>query len=236
MNAVITGASVGIGYNLALKLANLGYDLYLTYYNNQTNILKLKEEIENETKVKCYINKLDLKNEQNIIEVCHDILTKFSKINILVNNASISNDNLFLDKTKEEFMQVLEVNVVGTFLMTKYLIENIKDFVINMSSTDGIDTYSIYNLDYAISKSAIIQLTKSMSLIFPNIKTIAIAPNWVETESTLEIDKTYLENELKRIGQEKLISIDTVSNKIIDIIKNNNIKSGEVIKIYEKFR
>lgn len=233
MNAVITGASVGIGYNLALKLANLGYDLYLTYYNNQTNILKLKEEIENETKVKCYINKLDLKNEQNIIEVCHDILTKFSKINILVNNASISNDNLFLDKTKEEFMQVLEINVVGTFLMTKYLIENIKDFVINMSSTDGIDTYSIYNLDYAISKSAIIQLTKSMSLIFPNIKTIAIAPNWVETESTLEIDKTYLENELKRIGQEKLISIDTVSNKIIDIIKNNNIKSGEVIKIYE---
>ena len=233
MNAVITGASVGIGYNLALKLANLGYDLYLTYYNNQTNILKLKEEIENETKVKCYINKLDLKNEQNIIEVCHDILTKFSKINILVNNASISNDNLFLDKTKEEFMQVLEVNVVGTFLMTKYLIENIKDFVINMSSTDGIDTYSIYNLDYAISKSAIIQLTKSMSLIFPNIKTIVIAPNWVETESTLEIDKTYLENELKRIGQEKLISIDTVSNKIIDIIKNNNIKSGEVIKIYE---
>lgn len=233
MNAVITGASVGIGYNLALKLANLGYDLYLTYYNNQTNILKLKEKIENETKVKCYINKLDLKDEENIMEVCHDILTKFSKINILVNNASISNDNLFLDKTKEEFMQVLEVNVVGTFLMTKYLIENIEDFVINMSSTDGIDTYSIYNLDYAISKSAIIQLTKSMSLIFPNIKTIAIAPNWVETESTLEIDKTYLENELKRIGQEKLISIDTVSNKIIDIIKNNNIKSGEVIKIYE---
>ncbi len=233
MNAVITGASVGIGYNLALKLANLGYDLYLTYYNNQTNILKLKEKIENETKVKCYINKLDLKDEQNIIEVCHDILTKFSKINILVNNASISNDNLFRDKTKEEFMQVLEVNVVGTFLMTKYLIENIEDFVINMSSTDGIDTYSIYNLDYAISKSAIIQLTKSMSLIFPNIKTIAIAPNWVETESTLEIDKTYLENELKRIGQEKLISIDTVSNKIIDIIKNNNIKSREVIKIYE---
>ena len=233
MNAVITGASVGIGYNLALKLANLGYDLYLTYYSNKTNILKLKEKIENEAKVKCYINKLDLQDEQNIIEVCHDILNKFSKINILVNNASISRDNLFLDKTKREFMQVLEVNVVGTFLMTKYLVENIKDFVINMSSTDGIDTYSIYNLDYAISKSAIIQLTKSMSLIFQDIKTIAIAPNWVETESTLEIDKIYLETELKRIGQKKLICIDTVSNKIIDIIKNNNIKSGEVIKIYE---
>ena len=102
-----------------------------------------------------------------------------------------------------------------------------------MASTDGIDTYSIYNLDYAISKAGIIQLTKSMSLIFPNIKTIAIAPNWVNTESTMEINEEYLKQELKRIGQEKLIKVDTVTDKIISIINNKNIKSGEVIKIYE---
>ena len=73
MNAVITGASMGIGYKLALKLANLGFDLYLTYCNNQEKILTLKEKIENETKVKCYINKLDLQDEKNIIEVSNDI-------------------------------------------------------------------------------------------------------------------------------------------------------------------
>lgn len=233
MNAVITGASMGIGYNLALKLANLGFDLYLTYCNNQEKILTLKEKIETETKVKCYINKLDLQDEKNIIEVSNDIKSKFKNINILVNNASISNDNLFLDKTKNEFMQVLEVNVVGTFLITKYLVSNIKDFVINMSSTDGIDTYSVYNLDYAISKSAIIQLTKSMALIFNNFKTIVVAPNWVDTESTREMDKTYLESELRRIKQKKLISVDTVTNKIIEVINDSTIKSGEVIKIYE---
>lgn len=233
MNAVITGASMGIGYNLALKLANLNYDLYLTYYNNKEKILALKEKIEKETKVKCYVNKLNLQDEQNIIEVTNDIKNKFANIDILVNNASISNDNLFLAKTKNEFMQVLEVNVVGTFLITKYLVSNIKEFVINMSSTDGIDTYSIYNLDYAISKSAIIQLTKSMALIFDTFKTIAIAPNWVDTESTREMDKNYLESELKRIKQKELIKVDTVTDKIIEIIDNKTIKSGEVIKIYE---
>ena len=85
MNAVITGASMGIGYNLALKLANLGFDLYLTYCNNQEKILTLKEKIENVTKVKCYINKLDLQDEKNIIEVSNDIKSKFKNINILVN-------------------------------------------------------------------------------------------------------------------------------------------------------
>ena len=89
------------------------------------------------------------------------------------------------------------------------------------------------NLDYAISKAGIIQLTKSMSLIFSNIKTIARAPNWVNTESTMEINEEYLKQELKRIGQEKLIKVDTVTDKIISIINNKNIKSGEVIKIYE---
>ena len=223
MNALITGASMGIGYNLALKLAKLNYNLFLTYHTHETEIKKLKTTIESKYKVKCIIAKLDLKYEKSILEVIEKYKKEYKTLDLLVNNASISNDNLFLDKTKEEFMNVLEVNIVGTFLITKYLI----------SSTDGIDTYSIYNLDYAISKAGIIQLTKSMSLIFPNIKTIAIAPNWVNTESTMEINEEYLKQELKRIGQEKLIKVDTVTDKIISIINNKNIKSGEVIKIYE---
>ena len=180
--------------------------------------------IENKYKVKCAISKLDLKDEKSILEVIEKYKKEYKTLDLLVNNASISNDNLFLDKTKEEFMNVLEVNIVGTFLLTKYLVPLMQDnsIIINMASTDGIDTYSIYNLDYAISKAGIIQLTKSMSLIFPNIKTIAIAPNWVNTESTMEINEEYLKQELKRIGQEKLINIDTVTDKIISIINTIN--------------
>ena len=105
--------------------------------------------------------------------------------------------------------------------------------IINMASTDGIDTYSIYNIDYAVSKAGIIQLTKSFSLILNNIKSIAIAPNWVATPSTIKMNQDYLKTELKRLKQNRLISIDTVTNKIIQVINDKNIKSGEVITIYE---
>ena len=143
-------------------------------------------------------------------------------------------DNLIEDKTKNEFMKVLEVNVVGTFLLTKYSLRLMREdsIIINMASTDGIDTYNLYNIDYAVSKAGIIQLTKSLALILKQ-KVIAIAPNWVATESTLDVDKSFLENELKRIGQKELIPINKVVDIIINSINNKDIKSGEVIKIYE---
>lgn len=235
MNCLITGASIGIGACLAVKMAKNGYDLFLTYYSNQELCQELQKEIQEKYQVKCFIQKCDLKEEEDIIKLSQTIKEKFGKLDILVNNASTSNDNLFMDKTKKEFSEVLEVNLLGTFLMSKYMINIMseKGIVINMASTDGIDTYSIYNVDYAVSKAGIIQLTKSMALIFKNLKVIAIAPNWVDTESTKEMNQDYLEEELKRIGQKELISKEKVVETIYNVINDQNIKSGEVIKIYE---
>lgn len=235
MNCLITGASSGIGRELAKKMASLGYDLFLTYYKNKELCEKFQKEIQEQYSIKCFIQKCDLKEEKEIQEVIKNFQEKLGSLDILVNNAATYCDNLFLKKTKDEFLEVLEVNVVGTFLMSKYAIPIMKDhgLIINMASTDGIDTYNLYNVDYAVSKAGIIQLTKSMSLIFKNIKTIAIAPNWVRTESTLAIDEEYLQAELKRINQEKLIPVEKVVKTIIDAVQNKNIKSGEVIKIYE---
>ena len=234
MNCLITGASVGIGASLAREMAEHGYDLFLTYYTNQKLSEHLKEELETKYHINCYIEKCDLKEEEDIIKLSQTVKEKFGKLNILVNNASTSNDNLFIDKTKKEFMEVLEVNLLGTFLTSKYLIPLMdKGIIINMASTDGIDTYSIYNTDYAVSKAGIIQLTKSMALIFQDLKIIAIAPNWVDTESTNEMSNDYLQQELKRIGQKALISREKVVDVIYDTITNQNIRSGEVIKIYE---
>ena len=235
MNCLITGASIGIGNSLALKLASLGYNLYLTYFNNQEICSNLKKEIENKYKVKCFIEKLDLKDEDNIKNIIKDFNNKLGNLDILVNNASTSCDNLIEDKTKKEFMEVLEVNLVGTFLMSKYAknIMNSNGLILNMTSTDGIDTYSIYNIDYSVSKAAIIQLTKCLSLIYTDIKVVGLAPNWVDTESTNSMNQEYLESELKRIGQDKLITKERVVEVILDIINNKEIKSGEVIKLYE---
>ena len=235
MNALITGASIGIGANLAIKLAQKGYNLYLTYYNNEILCKQLQKEIMDKYQVKCFITRCDLKAEKDILKVKTDFYNKLKTLDLLVNNASISCDNLLISKTKEEFKEVLEVNILGTFLITKHLSTLMpkNSIIINMASTDGIDTYSIYNIDYAVSKAGIIQLTKSFSLILNNIKSIAIAPNWVATPSTIKMNRDYLKTELKRLKQNRLISIDTVTNKIIQVINDKNIKSGEVITIYE---
>lgn len=235
MNCLITGASLGIGRELAINLASLGHNLFLTYHNNQDLCKKLKKELETKYKIKCYIKKLDLKEENNIKNIISLCKEKLGNLDILVNNASISLDNLFQEKTKKEFSEVLEVNVIGTFLISQYAtkIMNKDGIIINMASTDGIDTYSVYNIDYAVSKAGIIQLTKSMALILNNIKVIAIAPNWVDTESTLSMNQEYLQEELKRIKQEKLISKEKVVKIIVKAINDKTIRSGDVIRIYE---
>lgn len=230
MYCLITGASLGIGKELAIKMASLGYNLYLTYYSNLELINKLKIEIENKYKVKCKIKKCDLSLEEDIKELFKEI----ESLDVLVNNAATYEDNLIEDISKSQFMKVLEVNVVGTFLVSKYALDKLNEngVIVNMASTDGIDTYSRYNTSYAVSKAGIIQLTKSLA-ISTNKRIIAIAPNWVNTESTKMVDKNYLESELKRIGQEKLIEVERVVDVIIDSINNQDIKSGDVIKIYE---
>ena len=232
MNCLITGASVGIGKSLALKLASLNNNIYITYLSNEIKAKELQEQIINNYHVKCFIKKCDLRNEENIKNVINDFYNKLGNIDLLINNASISHDNLIVDKTKKEFMNVLEVNLVGTFLMTKHSLNYMKDgIVINMSSTDGIDTESIYNIDYASSKAGIISLTRCFALTRQDIKFVSIAPNWVDTESTREMNQEYLKEELKRINQKELIKVDYVVNKIIHIIGDKNIKSGSLIRI-----
>lgn len=233
MNCLITGGSLGIGRALALKLASLNYNVFITYLTNDNLAKSLKQEIEEKYNVKCFIEKCDLRKEEDIKNIINNFYNKLGNLDILVNNASVSHDNLIEDKSKYEFMDVLETNLVGTFLISKYAtkIINKDGIIINMSSTDGIDTESIYNIDYAASKAGIISLTKVFSLSYKDFRTIAVAPNWVDTESTNEINKDYLQKELKRIGQKKLISKDTVINKIIHIIGDKNIKSGSLIRI-----
>ena len=124
-------------------------------------------------------------------------------------------------------MKVLEINVVGTFFMIKYFNKMVKDYIINISSTDGIDTGSVYSIDYNASKAAINSITKTFSSL---CSIISICPNWVDTKSTRDMNQEYLESELKRIKQDKLISEITIP-KVIDECIKNNTTSGSIIRI-----
>ena len=226
--ALITGCAKGIGREIAIDLARLGYDIIATYNTSIEEIKKLKKQVES-TGVKFDYYQLNLLSEESIKEVCNSIKEKYENIDILINNAALSIDNPFLEKTKEEFMKVLEVNLVGPFLIIQKLINILNNTkIINIASTDGINTYSKLSMDYSASKAGLINLTKSLSLELKNCSIYAICPNWVNTEAVKEMNPEYLKEELKRIGQKKLIEPKEVSNKLLEIIEND-IPSGSII-------
>lgn len=216
---LITGAAKGIGKELVKVFHKNNYEVIFTYLNSIEEALKLEKELGVKA-IKC-----DITNEEDIKK-----LLELEHIDILINNAAYTQDNYYYEKTKDEFMKVLEVNVVGTFLMIKYLSKIMDNgLIINVSSTDGIDTYNEVSMDYCASKAAIISLTKSYSLAL-NSKVIAVAPEWVNTEIVKDMNPLFLEEELKRTNQKRLLEPNEVANKIYDIA-NSEIKTGSIIRI-----
>ena len=226
--ALITGCGKGIGREMVLELARDGFDIIGTYNTSKKEIEELKNKIDN-IGVKFDYYKLDLTRDDEIENFLEIINTKYTKIDLLINNASLSMDNEFEFKTKSEFMKVLEVNLVGPFVLIQGLIKLLDSgIIINISSTDGISTYGKLNIDYSASKAGLINLTKSLSFILDNVKVYAICPNWVDTETIREMNQDYLKEEMKRIGQYSLISTKDISNKVLEIIYSD-LKSGSII-------
>lgn len=228
---VITGASRGIGKTLAYYFANYGCKLIITY--NQSKDLSdiVKEDISNKYNVEIDNFKCDLKEEDDIRNLYAFIKEKYQKVDFLINNVALSLDEEFESKTKEEFMEILEVNVVGTFLMIKYLSKLMDNgFIVNISSTDAIDTYGKLNIDYSASKAAINNMTKSLAMILTNNKVVSLCPNWVDTETIREMNSDYLKEEMRRVNQDKLINPETIAKTIDKLIKEN-VLSGSIIRI-----
>ena len=196
-------------------------DVIVTYHNS----IKNQEYYANLTNVT--IEKLDITNENEV----DNFFKNHNDISLVINNACTYLDNSIFDKTKEEFMKVLEVNTLGTFLVDKYALKYLDNsIIVNMSSTDGIDTYNELNIDYSVSKSGIIILTKSISLVDSSNKVICFVPNWIDTESTREADDNYIKEELKRIGQDRLITTKEITDSINKVL-NDNVITGSVYRI-----
>lgn len=213
---LITGASRGIGRFTATHLAKLGYNIAFTFNNSENEAKKTKKQIE-EFGVKCLMIKCDIANEEDIVNMVNLVKQEFKTIYALVNNAAICIDCLFEDKTKQNFLKTLEVNVVGTFLVSKLvgniMVDNKQGKIVNLASTNGINTYYPMCLDYDASKSAIISLTHNMAMqLSPFVNVNCIAPGFIATESEiLGMDEEFIKLEeekifLKRAGTEQDIA------------------------------
>ncbi len=220
---LIVGASSDIGGTLASILNDYGATVIGTFNNNKIDELY--------DTYKC-----DITSEKEVKELFDYIKDKHEKLDVVVNCAALTMDNDIYDKSKDEFMRVIEVNLGGTFLINKYasLIMD-RGVIVNMSSTDASTTYNVYEVDYASSKAGVETLTKIMAQRLPFLKVCALAPNYVDTESVRKMDQEFLKSELKRIGQDKLLTKEEVALKIIEIIINDDIISGEIVKLGDNF-
>lgn len=228
---LVTGSAQGLGANIIEKFAKNGYNVIITYKSSKNKAIILEDKIRkynlNVISVKCDITKIS--DIRNLIKV---VKSRFNNIEVLVNNASLSLDSSFENKSKEEFMKVLETNIYGTFLITRELIKKYKvEKVINISSTDSIDTYSDLNIDYSLSKCGINFMTKFFSKKYKNIKFYNILPNWINTETIQNMNSEYLESELRRVNQDKLIEPEYISNIIYEMATTCKYDDNNEIRI-----
>ena len=220
---LVVGGTSGIGKTLIDILHEYGATVIATYHNKKIN---------NELIDTYYC---DITSEGSINELINYIKDKHEKLDVVVNCSAIDMANDLYDKTKDEFMKVLEVNLGGTFLVCKYASLNMhKGIIVNVSSTDATDTYNPLSMDYASSKAGVENLVKNMAERLPNLKICAVAPNWVDTDAVLEMDPNYLKEEMDRVGQKELIKKENVALKILEIIINDDIRSGDIVRMSGK--
>lgn len=234
---LVTGAGTGIGAATAIMFAKNGYDVIIHYNKSYEKAIKVEEECK-KYGVNTLLVKADIANELEIKEMINKILDKFSKIDILINNAGIAIDTLFSDKTKENFMKTLEINLVGTFLVSKYvseiMLKNKYGRIINISSTNGIDKYFPMCLDYDASKAGIISLTHNLALqLKPYINVNCIAPGWIATENELkDVDLDYIKSEEEKIFVGRLGKPEEVASLALFLVsKEADYINNEIIKI-----
>jgi len=198
---LITGASRGIGASCARIFASNGYNVIINYRSNDEEANKLKDELEQKYRVNILLCKYDISKEENIINMFNEIKNKVDSLDVIVNNAGIAIDQLLEDKTSKEFNEVLNTNLVAPFLIIKHGSKLMTTgSIINVTSTNGIDTEYIESVDYDASKAGVISLTRNFAnVLAPNIRVNAVAPGWVNTDMNQELDKEFIEEESKKI-------------------------------------
>lgn len=207
MNKVvlITGGGRGIGKAIALELAKNNYDIVINYLTSKEDAMKLKETIINNYGVRCLAIKADVSSEDEVDQMITTIENELQGVDILINNAAIDLSNLFHLKNAQDFRRTLDVNVVGAFNCSqrvyKHMLEKEYGRIINISSTNGINTYYPMCIDYDASKAAIISLTHNLAFEFaPYIHVNCIAPGFIGTENELDgYDEEFLKEEQEKI-------------------------------------
>ena len=234
--AMITGATRGIGKQIALTLANESYNIVLNYRTENDELKQLKNEIESK-KVKCLTVQGDVTNFEDCKQMIESAIKEFGKIDVLVNNAGITKDMLLARMKEEDFKQVIDVNLVGTFNMTKnvisYMMKARNGKIINISSVVGI-AGNAGQTNYSASKAGIIGFTKSLAkeVASRNILVNAVAPGFIETNMTDVLKQEVKDEIAKNIPLKRMGTPQDVANVVKFLAsEDSSYITGQVISV-----
>lgn len=228
----ISGASRGLGSSIAKTFASNNYNIIINYNKSQKKANDLKEELENNYNIKCFLYKCDVSNEEEVKNMFANIKNNIGNIDVVINNAGIAIDNNIKDKTSNEFMKVLNVNLIGTFLICKYALDVLKKgSIINISSNNIYNGSYIESIDYDASKAGVVSLTHNLAkYLSPNIRVNAITPGWIKTDMTKNLDKDFKEKEKEKILLNRFATPEEIADAVY-FLANNTYVNDCILKI-----
>ena len=234
--ALITGSSRGIGKQIAIRLAKEGYNIAINYVNKNEEVDKTIEEIKLQG-VEVLEAAGDVSNFEESKKIVDLVIEKFGQIDVLVNNAGITKDTLIMRMQPEDFTKVINVNLVGTFNITKnvvpYMMKKREGRIINISSVVGISG-NAGQCNYAASKAGIIGFTKSLAkeLASRNILVNAVAPGFIETNMTDVLKEDVKLNIKKQIPLNRIGTAEDVANVVYFLTsKESSYITGQIIQV-----
>ena len=231
--ALVTGASRGIGRAIALELAKSGYDLALNYAGNTEAAQKTLEDVK-AYGVDAQIYKFDVSNMQEVEENISKIFEKFQRIDVLVNNAGITRDDLFIRMTQEKWEAVINTNLNSAFYVTK----PVSKIMMKQRSGAIINTTSVVGLygnagqaNYSAAKAGLIGFTKSLAkeLGSRGIRVNAVAPGFIETDMTKDLPN--IDEMLKLIPLKRLGTPEDIAKAVKFLALDAQYMTGQVLEV-----
>lgn len=235
--ALVTGSTSPLGSEIIRVLAKEGTNVVIHYHNKEEEAYALEQEIKNTYNIDTYVIKCDITDENEVKKMVDKVINKYKKIDILVNNSAYTKDSPYEEKTSESFKKILDVNIIGTFLVTKYvgrtMLLNKKGKIINISSNNAINCYYPESIDYDASKAGIVSMTKNMALYYkPYINVNCICPGWIDTDINVNLDKKFKEEEKNKIYLHRFAKTEEIANIVVFLASDKaSYINNTIIKI-----
>ncbi len=234
--AVVTGAGKGIGRAIALRLSKEGYQVVINYRSSLAQVEELLDMIRQSGGEAAAVQ-ADVSLEEEAKQLINEAVTIYGRVDILVNNAGITKDNLLVRMSEEEFCNVIDINLKGSFLCMKYaskqMLKQRSGSIINISSVVGL-TGNVGQTNYAASKAGIIGLTKAAAreLASRGITVNAVAPGFIGTEMTEKLEDKFKEANLTNIPMKRYGTPEEVAAAVSFLASEAaNYITGQVLQV-----